>query len=65
MGLTAKQVEKRLEKNIEQSYYRQAQGIQLNIFSIPKLFRDVKVAVNSGQVLDSAVADVIAKYREN
>ena len=55
---------KQLDKMVEQAYYKQGRGVQINIMDIGKLFKDVSEAYLAGQDLDEAVK-AIKKYRQN
>lgn len=55
----------KLDKAIEQEYYRQASGVQINIMSIGKIYADCRAAVAAGKALESAMAEAVAKYRLN
>jgi len=52
----------KLDKLIEQSYYRQGAGVQINIMDIGRLFKDVREAVSKGQEINGAVAAAIVRY---
>ena len=56
---------KMLDKEIEQAYYRLAQGKQINIMDIPKVFADCRKAMISGAVLDQAMRAAILMYCED
>ena len=56
---------KQLDKMVEQAYYKQGRGVQINIMDIGKLFKDVSEAYLAGQDLDEAVKEAIKKYRQN
>ena len=57
---------KKLDKNIEQEYYKQGHGVQINIMDITKVFRDCREDVTqNGLSLEMAVSNAIAKYRMN
>lgn len=51
-----------LDKQIEQSYYKLAQGKNINIMDIPKVFADGRRAVNNGATVDQAVRASILMY---
>jgi len=57
-----KQEQRKLDERIEESYYRQAQGTQIMILNIQKLFREAREAVQSGADLDASVKAAIEKY---
>jgi hypothetical protein len=57
--------DKQLRKDIEQEYYKQGNGVEINIMSIGKIYADVTAAVNGGKSLQDAMAEAIAKYRLN
>ena len=56
---------KKLEKEIERLYYKNGDGVQINIMNIGKVFSDCTEAYNRGEDLETAVLAAIAKYREN
>ncbi len=51
-----------IDKQIEQAYYRLAQGKQIGIMDIPKLFSDCRLTVSAGVAVDDAVRVAIDKY---
>tara|TARA_Y100000310_G_C20159437_1_gene568455 strand:+ start:201 stop:416 length:216 start_codon:yes stop_codon:yes gene_type:complete len=55
----------KLDRDIEKAWYKQGFGVQINIMNIPKVFREVRAAVQGGQSIKDGVADAIKKYREN
>lgn len=66
MALTKEQkAAKQLDKQIEQAWYQQASGIEVNIMDIPRIFKDVRDAVVNGESLEKAVNDAKEKYRQN
>lgn len=56
---------KKLDKEIEQAWYRLASGVQVNIMDIPKITREVKDAVLAGASVDDATIAAREKYRLN
>ena len=57
---------KQLDKAIENAWYRLASGVQVNIMSIPTIFREWREAVIVENLsVDDAVTAAIAKHREN
>jgi hypothetical protein len=50
---------------IEQAWYRLASGIQVNMMDIPKIFKECREAMQSGQSVEDVVKAAIAKYRLN
>ena len=56
---------KELDKKIERFYYQHGNGIQIDIMSISKVFADCQKAHLSGQDLEQAVIEAVAKYRLN
>lgn len=56
--------EKALDKAIEQAYYRLAQGKQIGIMDIPKVFKDCRLAITQGATLDQAMRAAILMYCE-
>jgi hypothetical protein len=63
-----KKAERALDKAIEQEWYRQGFGVQVDIMDIPKIFRDVRAAMlagGEGDVMKAAVAEAVKKYRKN
>jgi hypothetical protein len=59
-----KEVEK-LDKEIEQAWYRLASGVGVDIMDIGKVFNDVRAAFKAGSTIDAAVEVAKAKYRKN
>jgi tetratricopeptide (TPR) repeat protein len=54
---------KKLDKQIEQFYYKHAQGTQINVMDIGKLYKDCRAAYEAGEDLEQAVIKAIAKYK--
>ena len=57
-----KLTKKQLDKAIEQFYYKNCQGTQINIMDIPKLFRECERAYAEGADLEQAVKSCIERY---
>lgn len=57
--------ERALDKSIEAAWYRLADGVQVSILDIPRIFRDVKLEIAGGAELDAAVAAVRDRFRKN
>jgi hypothetical protein len=57
--------ERQLNEAIEQTYYRLAQGVQVNILDIPKIFRDAKIELAAGVSLEQSMPGIIARYKAN
>ncbi len=57
--------EKKLDKEIEQAWYRLAEGVQVSVMDIPRIFRDVKLEMAAGMSVDEAVVTVREQYRKN
>lgn len=62
---TKKAQEKALDREIEAAYYRHAQGVQVNMLDIPKIFRDAKLELAAGKPLDEAMIEIVKRYRVN
>jgi len=56
--------ERALDKQIEASYYRHAQGVQVSVMDIPKIFRDIKLELAGGVDIDTATRTVVSHYRK-
>lgn len=54
--------EKLLDKAIEQEYYKQANGLQINIMDMPKLFSLARTEVASGSSVEEAVKNGVSKF---
>ena len=55
-----------LNKHIERLWYKLANGIQVNIMSIPKIFKEAKNRYRQGEDLEMTVMpSLINKYRLN
>jgi len=52
-----------LDKQIERSYYRIADGVQIPIMAIPDIFRDARKAIANGEDLDTAMLWIVREYR--
>lgn len=59
-----KKNDKALEKAIEQSYYKQARGMQIDIMKIGALFKGAKDRIQDGEPVDSAVKAMIDLHCE-
>ena len=62
---TAKQLAKRLDKEVEQAFYRHGSNIQFNVMDLSKVSGDTKTAVLAGGDIDEAMKVAVAKYRQN
>lgn len=52
-----------LDKEIEQEYYKQAQGRQISILDMPKLSKEVREAVAvRGESVADAMGKAVAKF---
>jgi len=51
-----------IDSIIEREYYRQAQGLQINVMDIPKLFRDARTFIVQGMSPADAVRQAIGIY---
>lgn len=60
----AKRTDK-IDKQIEKAWYSLASGVQVNIMDIPRIFREVRAAVEGGANLEAAVTIVVAQFRRN
>ena len=56
---------KQLDAAIEQAWYKQADGVQVGIMDIPKIFKDVKKHVTAGGTIADGVDIAIQAYRVN
>lgn len=65
VGLGATKVEKKLDKEIEQIYYRHASGVQVNIMDIGKIFRAGRDAHARGEPMEPAIVAAIQAHRVN
>ena len=61
----ARQKKDTVEMAIEQEWYKQGSGVQINIMNISKVFKDCKVEMKQGKTVQEAIANAIVKYREN
>lgn len=53
----------KLDRDIELAWHRLANGIQINLLDIPKIFGDCRRAIENGEGIDSCILDAIEKYR--
>ena len=60
-----KREQNKLDKQIEQLYYRHGNGVQIDIMNINKLFSFCRQAAEVGTPLEQAVVAAIAIYRED
>ena len=58
----AKKTSNPIDKAIEQAYYVAAQNRQINIMDIPKVFADCRLAISTGEPVESAVKAAVEKY---
>jgi hypothetical protein len=63
---------KKLDALIEKTYYKHGNGIQIDMMSIPKIFREAQAAYDSAatpedgeKAVDASIQASIAKYRRN
>jgi hypothetical protein len=56
---------KKQDKLIEQMYYKLADGVQINIMDIPKVFQAGRQALKDNQDLEQAIRAVISVLRTN
>lgn len=54
----------KIDNDIEQAYYRLAQGQQINIMDIPKVFSESRKAISAGSMVDQAVRAAVLMYCE-
>lgn len=52
-----------LDEAIGKAWPRLADGVQVEMMDIPRIFRDVKLEVSGGMGLDEAVTKVRDRYR--
>ena len=68
MGLVSKKALKAANEKVEQIFYKVADGVQINIMNLGKISKagvDAILAEASDADVEKAVADAVAKYREN
>lgn len=51
-----------IDNEITRAYSRHAQGKQINIMNIPKVFTECRASILAGGTVDQAVAAAVAKY---
>lgn len=63
---------KKLDSLIETTYYKHGNGVQINMMSIPKIFREAQAAYEAAatpeegvKAVDASIQASIAKYRTN
>lgn len=56
---------KKWDKLIESVYYRVANGVQIRILDIPKVFQAGYAALETGQDLESAIVNAVNQLRYN
>ena len=57
--------DKALDKLIEKIYCQVANGVQVNVMDIPKIFSESRSRILSGLTPEAAVTSVVFKYRLN
>lgn len=60
--MNKKMSEKQLDRVIERLYYKNANGKQIRVLDIPKLFQSAKTWIRSGQDPEMAVKNAIDTY---
>ncbi len=66
--LTPNQQKKLDEKRVEKAYYKVAQGVQIDMMNIPKIFKVGEKAIAEGAddaALEKAISDFVETIREN
>ncbi len=56
-------LDKALDREIEKAYIRLAQGVQVHILDIPKIFADAKIEHSAGVPIEQAMPAIIERYR--
>lgn len=56
---------KQIDKLIEASFYRVANGVQIPIMDIGKVFAAGRAAIAEGRDLDTAIREIVAQLRVN
>ncbi len=54
----------KLDKEIEQAWYKHAAGVQIDIMNIPKVFSEATEMVKGGKSVEEAVKELAQKYKE-
>lgn len=57
--------EKKIDGLIEAAYYRHGNNVQVNVMDIPNIFNAGRAALQAGKDLDTAMIELVAKYRQN
>jgi hypothetical protein len=57
--------EKQADKQIEQAFYRVANGAQINVMDLGKVFSAGRAAIAEGKDLDAAIRAIVAVLRQN
>jgi hypothetical protein len=60
-----KKAENAIDTAIASAWSTQANGVQVAMMDVPKIFAEIKAAVDSGHDLNQAVATCVARYRKN
>lgn len=63
--MTAKQAAKKLDKEIEQFFYKHGSGVQIPIMDLSKIHKAGQSAAAANTSIEQAVVEAIAKYRVN
>lgn len=62
----AKQMtEKKMEKEVEQMWYKIASGVQVNIMDIGKIFKRGVTALKEGRDLETELKACVVDFRQN
>jgi hypothetical protein len=57
--------EKQLDNDIERFYYKNGNGVQIDIMSIPKIYDRARAAHAAGEDVEQNVIASIAEFRRN
>lgn len=55
-------LERELELEIKRTYYALAEGVQVDILDIPRIFADAKIEHSAGVPLEKSMPGIIARY---
>jgi hypothetical protein len=63
--LEATMTKKQLEKAVNDTFYKHFNKVQIDMMSIPRLYKEIEAGLSAGKSPDDFVPDLVKKYRKN
>lgn len=63
--LEATKGKKQMEKAVNDAFYKHFNKVQIDMMSIPKLYKEIESGLSAGKDADSFMPDLVKKYRKN